>query len=242
MNSISSKVDIFLKTIPDFSCWEKARHWLQQSQEVIHNYEFNLLSPQETFFLDYVEIQEPTEPLFRLFSSQNWRKFVLSTFLADLVSYPKLVDQVDFDRLLFVMHAFPQGFRIWWRKFPNQVWLPVGYTGWYPMLETHFEIFEHHPEKLKDRMVVPYPSSLRNQPYLYLFNYSVIPCLKRSPLTKQLMEKYAQDINTQQARGLACITVSEDGTRVAHRFGMKYSGALNFNGNLERVYVKRSQN
>ena len=138
------------------------------------------------------------------------------------------------------MHAFPQGFRIWWIQLPSGAWWPVGYTGWYPMLENVFDVFDKNPERLKNRMVVPNPSSVGQKPYLYLFNYSAAPSMKKSALTKELMKKYVQDIEAQNASGIACITVSEDGVGVAKRFGMKLTGYLNLDGVQEGIYTLRN--
>ena len=184
--------------------------------------------------------QKPVYP-FGLYASENWRKLVLAAFFADLISYPQLFSQVNFDRLLFVMHAFPQGFRTWWIKFPNGVWWPAGYSGWYPMGESTYECFAKHPEKLVDRMIVPHTYSAEQKPYLYLFNYSAIPALKKSSFAKALIKEYVQDISQQNARGLACITVSADGARIAKRFGMSCAGYLELGGCLEGVYTTETQ-
>lgn len=227
-----------LKNIPDFTSWEKASYWVQAGQQMTEQFTKELVSGSEFMSLEWGEIERKREFPFGLYASESWRKFVLATFLADLASYPIPGDQVNFDRLLFVMHAFPQGFRTWWLKLPNNSWWPVGYTGWYPMLETMFELFEKSPERLKDRMVVPNIHKPKGQPYLYLFNYSVAPELKKTSLSKALMKRFAQDIAAQNAKGLACITVSDDGIRVANKFGMEFSGNLDVDGSVEGVYIK----
>lgn len=212
-----------LSEIPDFSSWERAIAWIEERKRPLD-------ASQEAQFrsLEWSDIIEPRSGVFGLYSVENWRKFVLATFLADVISYSNPSDQVNFDRLLFVMHAFPQGFRTWWMKGKNKPWRPVGYTAWYPMLETMFETFEKHPEKLKSRMVVPH--ILEQGPLIYLFNFSVAPALKKQPLTKVLMTQFADDIKRQNPQGLACITVSEDGMRIAKRFGMTRSGYMGEEG------------
>lgn len=228
-----------LNTIPDFVNWEEAILWMQEGQQLAAQ-----LTPQDAFdaeiqSLEWRDIEQKGESPFGLFASENWRKFVLATFLADIVSYQNPSDQVNFDRLLYVMHCFPQGFRTWWIKFANGTWWPVGYTGWYPMLDTMYDLFEQNPGKLKDRMVVPNVSSVETSPYIYLFNYSVAPPLKESGLSSMLMKCCVQDVTAQNAKGLACITVSEDGVRIAQRFGMQCSGYLNLSGNPEGIYTLR---
>ena len=211
-----------LDFIPDFSSWDEAGDWIKKGQNLVVQKNDKIAS------LEWNECQEKGSTSFGLYSSKAWRKFALATFLADLVSYPTPGDQVNFDRLLFVMHAFPEGFRVWWTE-QEGVWWPVGYTGWYPMLETSFKIFEKEPEKIKNRMVVPNPSSDPQKP-LYLFNFSVIPSLKKSPLSHELMKRFVEDINAQNPSGLTCITVSPEGQHIARRFGMSITGQMDGEG------------
>lgn len=226
--------DEILEKVPDFTSWDEALLWIQKGQQAAR--ELDLES--EFISLEWSEIEQERAFPFGLYSSEKWRKFVLAVFLADLVSYSEPVDQVNFDRLLFIMHAFPQGFRTWWIKHQNGLWWPVGYTGWYPMLETSYELFQKNPEKLKDRMVVPNLYADGGKSYLYLFNYSVAPALKKSSLSKVVVKRFVQDISVQNARGLACVTVSEDGVRIADRLGMTCAGNFVLDGSSEGVYVK----
>jgi len=226
-----------LKHVPDFTLWKEAQDWIELGQEKIKELTSqNVLNVPFAYF-DGNQINELSQNPFGLYSSELWRKFVLAVFLADLVSYPKPSDRVNFERLLFVVHNFPQGFRTWWVQF-NDFWWPVGYTGWYPMLETTYNLFKNSPEKLKDRLVVS-NGCVDNHPYLYLFNYSVAAVFKKSDLTSQLMQKYVKDILATQPAGLACITVSEDGVRVAEQFELIYRGDLTFHGSVEGVYTTK---
>lgn len=233
INEISA--DELLAQVPTLSSWDAAIHWIQKGQQAIgkHSQEQLLTLPFASFTLPAMN----PDLLFGLYPSKQWQQFVLATYLADLLSYTEPVDQVDFSRLLFVMHAFPQGFKTWWVQLPSQDWWPVGYSGWYPMLETMFTQFEQAPETLKNRMVVP--TQLERNAYLYLFNYSAAPLFKKSPLTQALMRELAADVHAVQAAGLACITVSDEGMRIAHRFGMQRTGYLTLDGCLEGVYVSR---
>lgn len=227
-----------LNIIPDFLNWDTSRAWLQEGQKLIQSIisitEGNICS------LDWNDIASPPIPHFGLYPLENWRKFVLAVYFADLISYQNPIERESFERLLFVMHAFPQGFRIWWMRF-SHLWLPVGYSAWYPMLETAFEIFEKHPEQITDRMVVPHPSS-EPHPFLYLFNSSAAPHLKKSLLTKRLMQYFIRDIENSNYAGLACITVSGDGDRVASRLKMLHTGDFKIGDSLEGVHVKRLYN
>jgi len=221
-----------LKEVPDFCNREEALKWIDKGIKLVEKLTPEMVKEAPIASLEWEE--EGKDNLLGYYASLKWRKIVLATFLADLVSYQPS-DQVNFDRLLYVMHVFPKGFRTWWMQLPDQSWWPVGYTGWYPMLETAFDLFEKHPEKLKDRMVVPRSSSS----YLYLFNYSVAPHLKKTALSSQLIKAYIGDISNQQVKGLACITVSEDGVRMAHSLGMARRGDLVMDGNIEGIFTKR---
>lgn len=228
-----------LNYVPDFLDWDDAKRWINKGRKLIQQCSEKEILEGEVFSLDWSQIEQKREFPFGLYQSKHWRKFVLATFFADIVSYIQRIDQVSFERLLFVMHAFPQGFRTWWIKLSNGSCWPVGYTGLYPMLETTFDLFKQNPEKLKDRMVVPNTHINGTNPYLYLFNFSVAPELKFSYLTKTLMKRLVEDIQAQNPAGLACITVSEDGIRIAKRFDMLYKGDLVIDGFPEGVYVKR---
>lgn len=239
MDFLSNKVyNDILQDVPDFTSWEKARVWLKKGLQAVQTLSPSLMLHAEIVSMEWADIEQESDGFFGCYSSEHWRKFVLATFLADLISYPNTVDQVNFDRLLFVMHGFPQGFRIWWINISNQLWVPAGYTGWYPMNETMFELLKQSPERLRGRMVVPATEPNREKSYLYLFNYSAAPMFKHSSFSKRLMERYAEDIKDQQADGLACITVSEDGARMAIRFQMSFTGYLNSRGTTEKIYVR----
>ncbi len=230
MTPLSKKL---LESIP--SSWDKAESWLEATLVAIQQLTHKQLMAAEFTSLEWLDIaQEPTSP-FGLHTSESWRKFVLATFLADTASYPTPTDQVNFDRLLFIMYNFPQGFRTWWVKPQNSPWLPIGYTGWYPMVETAFTTFKATPERLTNRMVLPATQS----PFLYLFNFSVAPQAKKLPLTKALMTAYVDNIRQQNPQGLACITVSEDGIRAAKRLGMFYTGSIQTNGSKEDVWISQ---
>lgn len=225
-----------LAQIPDFTNWELAQTWLKEGQ--IWKQDLGL--DVQFTSLEWKDIQTASNGCFGLLSSENWRKFVLATFLADLVSYPAASDQVDFSRLVFVMNAYPEGFRIWFVRYGDGAWRPAGYTGWYPMLDTMYETFTDSPEKLKNRMVVPHVQGRDAAALLYLFNFSVHAGFKKSPLSKALMTKVSEDIAKQKARGMACITVSDDGIRIAKRFGMHCRGYITCDDAPEGVFTSES--
>lgn len=224
-----------LRSIPDFYDEEEALRWIIKGKQLIQELDPSSIADDSISYLEWNGTNQKQDVLWGLYSSVKWRKIVLATFLADLVSYSEPADQVNFDRLLYVMHQFPTGFRTWCVRLSDQSWWPVGYTGWYPMLETTFEQFENNSSTLKNRMVVPELSSK----YLYLFNFSVAPQFKKSVISSMLLKQYIQDICAQKAQGLACITVSNDGVRVAKSLEMEYSGDISVEGHSESVFTKR---
>lgn len=172
------------------------------------------------------------------YGQRRWRSFVLGTFLADLACYPAPVDQVGFERLAYVMHVFPRGFRLWGGEVPGAGWLPVGYTGWYPIAASSFEVLEN--ASLRDRMVVPLPAIEPGGSFVYVFNFSIVPQLRGTVASKRLVRALAEDIAAAKARGLAAITVSAEGARVVERFGMKRTGTIEVGGSEEAVYTSRA--
>lgn len=91
--------------------------------------------------------------------------------------------------------------------------IPAGIRCW--SLRT--SSFEKYPHTLEDRTVVPCGLMDGCRPYLYLFNYSVAPELKGGIISKRLVKSLSEDVKAQLSAGLACITVSDDGVRIAKR-------------------------
>ncbi len=137
-----------------------------------------------------------------------------------------------------MVHAFPRGFRVWSAEVPGAGRLPVGYTGWYPVSEATFGSLERDAASRHDRMVVPLAEGERRGSFLYLFNFSVVPQLKGTSAARGLVQAYARDLDAEEPLGLAAITVSADGERVATRFGMTRTGTVGGAGD-ERVFTAR---
>lgn len=234
---IDKEINEILNLIPDFSMWNEALEWMEKGRSEISKISHDWALEAEFVSLEWDQIKENQHTPFGLYSSFNWRRCVLATFFADLASYPIPVDQVTFDRLLYVMHQFPEGFRTWWVKLDSGSWWPVGYTGWYPMFETLYEIMKKHPEKLRNRICIPNALRLGSKKNLYLFNYSVIAPFKRTPLSRELIKTYVVDICGEHPDGMACITLSSDGIRIAERLGLSYSGEFILDGSIEKVYI-----
>jgi hypothetical protein len=173
------------------------------------------------------------------YGQRRWRSFVLGTFLADLACYPAAADQVGFERLAYVMHVFPRGFRLWGCEVPGLGWLPVGYSGWYPIAATSFELLEQKAESLRDRMVVPLPEIEPGGSFVYVFNFSIVPQLRRTEASKRLVRALAEDLGAAKPLGLSAITVSAEGAKVVERFGMRPTGTVTVGGSVEQVFTAR---
>jgi len=65
----------------------------------------------------------------------------------------------------------------------------------------------------------------------------VAPSFKKTPLSKMLMKNYAQELASQDPGGLAAITVSDDGSRIAQRFGLSLTGEFRIGNATERVFL-----
>lgn len=167
-----------------------------------------------------------------------WRRFALGLFAADLACYATPGDQVTFDRLSYVVSRFPQGFRLWWRAAADGAWLPVGYTGWYPVTESTFSRLEAGDPTLADRLIPP-ERELGERPFIYVFNYSVEAPSRRSALSRSLMQGLASDLAAANPAGLSAITVSPDGIRNAERLGMARRARLDLPGLVEWIFVGR---
>jgi hypothetical protein len=230
----SSRGEDFLASVPDWSDGSQVESWLLETRTRVGQLTREPLPESAVFYMGAPggEGGASLGPLGG-YASERWRKWVLCLYAADLLSYPLARDQVEFDRLAFLVSRFPQGFQLVLVR-AGECWLPVGYTGWYPMGPSAFDAFEKNPGALTSRMVVPEQSA-----YLYLFNFSVAPLFKKTSLSMQMMQNYAQTIRSRNPMGLAAITVSQEGRRVVERFGLSPRGELRTSSSVESVYIWR---
>ncbi len=174
----------------------------------------------------------------------GYERFISMALLADWMCYApptySLPDRCSYVRMNRVIRGFEDGFRLFSCRLADGSLIPVGYTGWYPIDEKVFSLLETAPEKLTDRgQMKSLPCVEENGSYLYLFNFSVIPCLKGTEQARNLLERYKKDLDAQPKRGLASVTVSPDGQRVSKRFGMRRAGQMTHEGEAEDVFVRR---
>ncbi len=237
MRDAEARFDPFEQSTPDFGDFQALGLWLDEGRRRLDE-----LSRPAALSLSVEPIEyapRETTGLLGRYEDSRFRKFVAAAFLADIASYPEPAEQVGLERLMYVMHVFPRGFRVWGAIMPDGLWLPVGYSGWYPIPETSFEILEQKTKSVRDRMVVPLPNVVPEESFLYLFNFSIIEPLRRTSASRRLVRAFAEDITRQAARGLVATTVSAEGGRVCERFQMKKTGAILIDGNEESVYTVR---
>jgi hypothetical protein len=173
------------------------------------------------------------------YGDARWRGLVGATFVADLACYAEPADQVSFDRLVEAMRVFPRGFRVWGARTCGAGWLPLGYTGVIPIAAATFERFEQGAASLGGPAITALPAVPPGGSFLYLFNFSVVPGLRGTPLAARVIKAFAEDVRRMPHRGLAALTVSRDGERVAARFGMAARGRVGAGAAHETVFACR---
>lgn len=203
-----------------------------------------LLHDLEARLARFREVPPPERPWRSLSSGQlcaeDRRRHFAAVLFADYACYPSPPDRVRPDELQAAMDAFPQGFRSWWLDYPESGWSPVGYTGWYPIPPSEFEKLERGGASMTDRTVKPIGGAPPANPFLYLFNFSVLAPLRGGPGARQVMQTLISEFEPLEPRGLSAITVSDDGARVVKRFGMRCTGRLpSEQGPGDRIYVVR---
>lgn len=161
----------------------------------------------------------------------GWEAFRRAVYEADCACYPKEY-QVHWDQLGVVLRRFPRGFRLWLGD-EGRGWRPVGYSGWYPVAPDFLRLLRDYPEDAASVAAVPHEGS----GCLYLFNYSVVSALRRSLASASLMKKLAEEVENEHPTALCAATVSEDGVRVARRFGMTEGPIVAKDGKPWRWYA-----
>jgi hypothetical protein len=174
------------------------------------------------------------------YAAEIWRRWASGIFVCDWACFDRPSDRVDFLRLLYIVSFFPAGFSLWLANVRGEEWIPVGYTGWYPIAGPVFDMMYDNPESITHRGVIM-PVESGTHPYVYLFNYSVIPQLRKTRHSARIVKSLARELESIRPRGMATIAVSEDGARVAARFGLSHRGTMRFQGEEEEVYVARSE-
>lgn len=234
----SLPVETSLRSIPDWSDWKKFHAWLHKGIQHVQRLQSG--SAYQLIAVEGKEIAKlATNSPFGWYSESTWRRFAAATFLADLSCYQTPADRVNFERLLLVLHAFPEGFRTWGVLDEEGDWLPVGYSGFYPIAEETFAQLTQADPRLASRWILPISSLPGQDAYVYLFNYSIALPLQKSFHSKRLLSSLAADLAAFAPGGMATIAVSPDGIRVAKRFGLQPAGTLRFGNLTEQVLIQK---
>lgn len=167
----------------------------------------------------------------------RWRRAVFALLVADWTCYETDDDRANFERLAYFVTRFPAGFRLWLSPLRG-TFVPVGYTGWYAINTGMFEQLASGAPYLADRAIVPL-CSVDPDPLIYLFNYSIAAPYRRSEYSRRMLTAYWSDVNSHTPSGLAAVTVSEDGGRVARRAKMEPVATLPAGDLTEDVYIWR---
>jgi hypothetical protein len=165
------------------------------------------------------------------------RAFLGALWAADAAAYPSPVDRVELARLAWVVSTFPQGFRLVLAEDAAGDWLPVGYTGWYPIAANTLELLLRHPDQLRHRGQVAPLAAVEPGCAVYLFNYSITALLRRSRASRALLGELAAALPPLGEHRRCALTVSADGARVAARFGLERRGTAWIGGEAEGVFV-----
>ena len=167
-------------------------------------------------------------------------RFINGALAADWACYEAEADRADFARLRNVIDTFPRGFRLWLCRADDGSFLPVGYTGWYPISEEAFTKAYDNPLLLTHRRELwPRATLSPEGDYLWLFNYCILADLRRSVQSRMMLQNYAHDFTLISVRGLAAAVLSDESKRVVARFGMTYRGDMTHNGVSENVFAVR---
>jgi hypothetical protein len=167
--------------------------------------------------------------------SVQWMDFSRLALATDWACYALPEDRADFARMNAVMTAFPDGFDFYMATSLEGETVPVGYTGWYSISEEVFAQAHDNPSSVTSRAFMkPLPGL---GPYIYLFSYCVIPELRGTAQSGELVKRLAAKMEQTPKKGMLAVTVSEAGARVSQKFGLTYRGDMTHDGVAEGVYA-----
>jgi hypothetical protein len=180
-------------------------------------------------------------PAGQLIALPGFQHFAAAVLAADWQCYPDSADRADKARLQRTLAGFPHGFRLWGKPGADGALTPLGYTGWHPIPREIFELLLTLPARAAAYGLELPVTALRadGENYLYLFNYSIAPILIGTSAPGRMMRSYAADLAAVRPKGMAAITVSAHGARIAARFGLQPTGEIEIKGKLDTVYAGR---
>ena len=221
-----------LASVPDYIEQELIENWTEQQVGILCNATINQRQ-RDSFVAVTTSDLDPFDTVLR-------QRFINAALLADWVSYSAPADRVEYPRLSNVINAFPQGFRVWFCQMPDSRYIPVAYTGWYPISEEIFNKAHDCPQDIRHRVELRPQSALsENGNYIWIFNYSIIKPLQKSAQSRKMLQTYAADINAINPHGLVAAVISEESKSVVRRFGMIHVGNMTHTGVSEEVWGAR---
>jgi hypothetical protein len=227
-----------LQSVPDLNDWAGVSAWVERTLDKIVKCDF--ATAADSFQMVTFPGDAMIDPVLGPYGSADWRRFALSVFLADWACYTHPADRGDFARLMSIVAAFPQGFRVYFANLNDGTPVPVGYTGWYPITADMFNVLHDRPHQITHRgFMVPLKELAAQDNYIYLFNYSIIDQLRKTAQSSQLIKGMVDQIKSVAYKGLGAVTVSEDGIRIAEQFGMRFKGDITHDGETESAYCLR---
>ena len=141
-------------------------------------------------------------------------------YLADHATYPPHLQAV-WPRFQSSFLAFPRGFTLWWGG-----GIPVGYTAWHAVDPERLRRLDEQPGL--DESLPPVPPTPGAA--VYVFNYSLVVPLRKSPFSGMILRTLAAQIAVVRPSRLGAGVVSPEGQRVAARFGMRLRGPMKNRG------------
>lgn len=225
--------DEILNSIPDPGCWEEYARWFEMLERTASHEVAAELGPS-LVSISGGDLALAADPRGR-FGDQRFRRFLGAVLAADWLTYTAPDDRANLLRLGFVLDRFPAGFRVWFAASKGG-WLPVGYSAWYPIDELTYQRFKTNHPPWRDRAVVPMTDTSEGD-YLYLFNYSVLPAFRKGEGSRRLIRQLAAEVAPVGSRGMVAITVSDDGSRVATRFGLRFRHSIQVGASREEVWL-----
>lgn len=221
-----------LSSIPDYADSVRIEDWAEKQVRALHN---ATISPQQR---DSFVALSPAD--IHPFNESSRQQFINATLLADWACYAAPEDRAEYPRMRDVITTFPQGFRVWFCRMPDNTHRPVAYTGWYPLPEETFNKAHDRPQNIKHRKELwPQNALSPGGDYIWIFNYSILKQLRKSEQSRKMLQTCAADINAIKPRGLVTAVISEESKPVACRFGMHHVGNMTHAGVSEEVWAAR---
>lgn len=151
--------------------------------------------------------------------SERFRRLILALLAADWASYDG-TERAELERLALSAARFPRGFRLYAARLPHRgALIPVGCAAWYPVAAGTTRALAGGV--IPARAVVPDPAGEER----YVWSYALAPGFRKTPAARRLLATLAAELDAAGPAPRVCVTVSDDGARVARRLGMAPVGA-----------------